>query len=74
MTIKYETLISKPDKTIRKLYKHCNINPNHKHQEGMKTKRVFNYKTKDFLFKYDDKLQTIIDAFNKIEGVEYHGL
>jgi len=74
MTIKYETLISNPDKTIKRLYKHCNIDPNHKHKEAMKVRRIFNHKKKDFLFKYDDRLQIIIDTFNEVEGVEYHGL
>jgi len=74
MTIKYETLVAKPDQTIRKMYKHCSIDPNHKHPEQMKSKRIFNYKEKDFLFKYTDKLEVIIDSFNKIEGVKYLAL
>ena len=71
MTIKYEDLISNPEPMIKKMYKHCNIDENHKHQEKMKTGRIFNYKEKDFLFKYDDRLKNIIDTFNKIKGVKY---
>jgi len=71
MTIKYEDLISNPEPMIKKMYKHCNIDANHKHQEKMKTGRIFNYKEKDFLFKYDDRLKNIIDTFNKIKGVKY---
>ena len=74
MTIKYETLVTEPEKTIKQLYKHCNINSKHAHPERMKKARIFNYKNKNFLFKYNKKLENIIDSFNKIEGVQYNGL
>jgi len=72
MTIKYENLISKPEKMIKKMYKYCNIDTNHKHPEVMKKGRIFNYKDKEFLFEYDDRLQNIIDKLNEIEGMIYH--
>ena len=71
MTIKYENLISTPEQIIKKMYKHCNIDMDHKHPETMKMGRIFNYKNKDFLFEYSDRLQSILSTFNKIEGMTY---
>lgn len=73
-TIKYEDLVMNPDNTIKKLYEHCEINPTHKHQEKMKTKRIFNYKDREFLFEYNSRLEGIIQTMNDISGVEYHGM
>jgi hypothetical protein len=70
-TIKYEDLITNPEVNIRRMYEHCNINPDHKIREKMKVGRVFNYKEKDFLFEYNDKLKEIIDLLNTFEGVKY---
>ena len=70
ITIKYEDLVMNPDKVIKKLYKHCNLNQT-KFKEKMKTKRIFNYKHKDFLFEWDDRLEGVIDSFNLIKGITY---
>ena len=71
LTIKYETLIEDSEQTIKKYYSHCNLDVNHKHPEKMKKGRVFNYKEKDFLFKYDKRLHDIIHTLNKLPGVKY---
>ncbi len=71
LTVKYENLISDLDNTTKAMYGHCGINPSHKHSEKMKIKRIFNYKHKDLLFKYDDRLKDVIDIMNSIEGVKY---
>ena len=71
LTIKYEDLITNPDVMIRCMYEYCNINSEHKIKEKMKNGRVFNYKSKDFLFEYNEKLREIIDLLNTFEGVKY---
>jgi len=71
LTIKYEDLISNLNRTTELMYTHCNIDPSHKHPEKMKTSRIFNYKHKDFLFKYDKRIRRVIDTFNKIGGIKY---
>ena len=70
LTIKYEDLVMNPDKIIKKLYNHCELDQV-KFKEKMKTKRVFNYKDKDFLLEWDDRLEEVIDSFNLIEGIKY---
>jgi hypothetical protein len=70
LTIKYENLITNPEKIIKKLYEHCGLDPI-KFKEKMKTKRVFNYKHKDFLLEWDDRLEEVIDSFNLIKGIKY---
>jgi len=71
LTIKYENLVTDPDNMIRRLYEHCNIDPLYKHSEKMKTRRMFNYKHKDFLFEYDDRLKKIVETLNQIPGIKY---
>jgi hypothetical protein len=71
LTIKYELLVSDLNNTTKVMYNHCKIDPTHKHPEKMKKGRIFNYKKKDFLFKYDDRLKHVIEVFNTIEGPKY---
>jgi hypothetical protein len=71
-TIKYEDLVSNPEYNIRRMYEHCNINSEFKFEEKMKKNRILNYKEKDFLFEYNEKLKEIIDLLNTFEGEKYN--
>lgn len=70
LTIKYEDLVTNPDEVILRLYKHCNLK-NVKFKEKMKIKRAFNYKNKEFLLNWDDRLKNVIDIFNTLPGIKY---
>jgi len=70
LTIKYEDLVTNPDKVIPRLYKHCNIK-NVKFKEKMKIKRVFNHENKKFLLPWDDRLKNVVNVFNTLPGIRY---
>jgi len=70
LTIKYEDLVTNPDEVILRLYKHCNLK-NVKYNERMNTERVFNYKNRDFLLDWDDRLKNVVTVFNTIPGIKY---
>lgn len=71
-TFKYEDLLLDHERVLKEICEHCGLSTDYRYPKRIKTEKAFNHKVnKKLLFKFDDKLQDVVNAFNQLDGVKY---
>lgn len=71
-TFKYEDLLLNHEKTLKEICDHCGLDTDYKYQKKILEEKAFNHrKNKKLLFEFDEKLESVVDAFNQLDGVKY---